>query len=173
MQKIIIATNNKGKFKELMEVLGDLPFQFLTLEEAGWNGIEPEESADTYEGNAIIKAEHVGKALNLPTIADDSGIHIDALEGELGVKTRRWGAGAKASDQEWLEPIPGQPPSLISPNAKVKFCQHQLSPSNLAFPFLPYFLPTAKPKSFQPSAKTKKMLSRIAERPLKNVRITS
>ncbi len=103
MGQIVIATGNKGKFKELMEVLGDLPFEFLTLEDIDWDGVEPEENADTYEGNAIIKAEYISKNYNMPAIADDSGIHVDALQGELGVKTRRWGAGAEANDSQWLE----------------------------------------------------------------------
>lgn len=102
MQKILIATTNKGKFKELMEVLGDLPFKFVSLTDEGITG-DVEETGKTYEENALLKAAHFGQIANLPTIADDSGIHIDALEGELGVKTRRWGAGEKATDEEWLD----------------------------------------------------------------------
>jgi len=102
MQKVLIATHNVGKFKELMEVLKKLPFEFLSLDD-----LDIEEDVDevgkTFEDNAILKAEFFGKMVNLPTIADDSGIHVDALADELGVKTRRWGAGAEASDQEWLD----------------------------------------------------------------------
>jgi len=101
MQKIVIATRNFGKYKELMEVLKDLPFKFVSLNDEKFEG-EAEENANTYEGNAILKAEYVGHRLNLPVIADDSGIHVDALKDELGVHTRRWGAGEKASDEEWL-----------------------------------------------------------------------
>lgn len=102
MEKILIATRNFGKYKELMEVLEELPFKFVSLNDEHIEG-DVEENADTYEGNAILKAEYFGRLSGLPTIADDSGIHIEALEGELGVKTRRWGAGAQASDQEWLD----------------------------------------------------------------------
>lgn len=102
MNKILIATRNFGKFKELMEVLEDLPFKFVSLTDEKIEG-DPEETGDTYEANAILKAEYYGRLANMPTIADDSGIHIDALAGELGVKTRRWGAGEKASDKEWLD----------------------------------------------------------------------
>lgn len=102
MQKILIATRNQGKFKELMEVLHDLPFQFASLNDENIEG-DVEETGETYEENAILKAEYFGKKANLPTISDDSGIQVDALIGELGVKTRRWGAGAKASDKEWLD----------------------------------------------------------------------
>lgn len=100
--KILIATRNFGKYKELMEVLEDLPFNFVSLNDENIEG-EVEENADTYEGNAILKADYFGRKSGLPTIADDSGIHVDALQGELGIKTRRWGAGAQASDQEWLD----------------------------------------------------------------------
>lgn len=101
MQKILIATHNQGKFKELMEVLHDLPFQFVSLDDEGIEG-DVHEHGETYEENAILKAEYFGKKANMPTIADDSGIVIEALQGELGVKTRRWGAGEKANDEEWL-----------------------------------------------------------------------
>ncbi|MBN1258988.1 non-canonical purine NTP pyrophosphatase [Candidatus Peregrinibacteria bacterium] len=102
MQKILVATHNYGKFKELMEVLHDLPFKFVSLNDEKI-GEDVHEGGETYEENAMIKAEFFGKKTGLPTIADDSGIMADALAGELGVKTRRWGAGEKANDKEWLD----------------------------------------------------------------------
>lgn len=102
MQKILVATHNHGKFRELMEVLHDLPFEFVSLEdESIFEDVE--ENGETFEANAIIKAEFFAELSGLPTIADDSGLHVDALAGELGVKTRRWGAGPNASDKEWLD----------------------------------------------------------------------
>lgn len=102
MQKLLIATHNFGKYKELMEVLENLPFKFVSLNDEKIED-DVEENGETYEENAIIKAEFFGRKSGLPTIADDSGIHVDALNNELGVRTRRWGAGEKASDEEWLE----------------------------------------------------------------------
>lgn len=102
MKKILIATRNFGKYKELMEVLEPLPFKFVSLNDENGEG-DVEENGNTYEENAILKATFFGQQLNLPTIADDSGLHVDALEGELGIKTRRWGAGENASDHRWLE----------------------------------------------------------------------
>jgi len=99
--KVLIATNNFGKFKELMEVLESLPFNFVSLRDEKIEG-DVEETGTTYEENAILKAEHFGRMANLPAIADDSGIVIEALQGELGIHTRRWGAGADASDEIWL-----------------------------------------------------------------------
>ncbi len=101
MNKILISTHNFGKFKELMEVLEDLPFKFVSLNDEHIKE-DVEENGNTYEENAIIKAEFFGRLTGLPTIADDSGIIVNAFDGELGVKTRRWGAGATANDEEWL-----------------------------------------------------------------------
>lgn len=101
MQKILIATHNFGKYKELMEVLEDLPFKFVSLNDEKIEE-DVEEHGETFEENAILKAEFFSRLTGLPAIADDSGIHVDALNNELGVKTRRWGAGARASDEEWL-----------------------------------------------------------------------
>ena len=85
-----------------MEVLEGLPFQFVSLNDEHIK-TDVEEAGETFEENAILKAVAFGSLTGLPTIADDSGIHVDALEGELGVKTRRWGAGEKANDKEWMD----------------------------------------------------------------------
>lgn len=101
--KLLVGTNNQGKFIEISEVLGDLGLKLLTPQDLSVE-IDPEETGSTFAENALLKARHFfehGGAV--PTIADDSGIIIDALEGELGVQTRRWGAGANASDEEWIE----------------------------------------------------------------------
>jgi len=90
MQKILIATHNFGKYKELMEVLEELPFKFASLNDEKVED-DVEENGESFEANAIIKAEFFSRLTGLPAIADDSGIHVDALGGELGVKTRRWG----------------------------------------------------------------------------------
>lgn len=102
MAKILIATRNRGKFNGLKEGLEGLPFQFVSLEDEGIEG-DVVETGETYEENAILKAEYFGKIAGLTTLSDDSGIVVDALANELGVKTRRWGAGHEASDQEWLD----------------------------------------------------------------------
>lgn len=102
MQKILIATHNQGKFSELLEVLEDLPYDFVSLNDLQIKD-DVEEHGETYAENAKIKAEFFQKLTKLPTIADDSGIEVAALKNELGVQTRRWGAGKSASDKEWLE----------------------------------------------------------------------
>lgn len=103
MQKILIATHNKGKFIEICKILSSVKnYNFVSLADLGISE-DVEETGTSFEENAKIKAEFFAKKSGLVTIADDSGIIIDALRGELGVKTRRWGAGAEASDKEWTD----------------------------------------------------------------------
>jgi len=101
-KRILIATSNKGKFKEIMEILGDLPYEFMSLDDLNLSG-DCEENADSFEGNALLKARYYFQKSGLMTLTEDSGIIVDALQGELGVKTRRWGAGEKATDEEWID----------------------------------------------------------------------
>jgi XTP/dITP diphosphohydrolase len=99
--KILLGTRNKGKFQEITQVLSELPVTVLSLDEAGITH-DPEEHGTTYEDNAVLKARAYAELGKLPTVADDSGIVIEALAGELGVLTRRWGAGKDATDEEWI-----------------------------------------------------------------------
>lgn len=98
---ILIATKNPGKFKEISEFMKGLKLQFVSLSDLGIEHDYPEEGL-TFEENALGKARFYSGLTGLPALADDSGIFINALADELGVKTRRWGAGEKASDEEWL-----------------------------------------------------------------------
>ncbi|PIQ78890.1 hypothetical protein COV81_03835 [Candidatus Peregrinibacteria bacterium CG11_big_fil_rev_8_21_14_0_20_41_10] len=100
--EILIATTNKGKFTEMMEVLGDLPHQFFSLNDLNIT-LDVDEAGLTYAENALLKAEQYYEVGNMPTIGEDSGIVVDALAGELGIHTRRWGARPKASDAKWIE----------------------------------------------------------------------
>ena len=86
----------------MKEVLSKLPIELLT---PSWLEIssEVDESGTTFQENALLKARHFFRLSDLPTLADDSGIVVEALENELGVQTRRYGAGPAASDQEWID----------------------------------------------------------------------
>jgi len=103
MEKILIATSNIGKFNEISSILEDLPIKLIALKDI--HLIVPEEIEDgkTYQENAYKKANYCAKKCGVMTLADDSGLIVDALKGELGVFTRRWGAGNKASDEEWIK----------------------------------------------------------------------
>lgn len=103
MEKILIATKNSGKFGEIKVILEDLPFEFIYLCEVRVKDDDFEEIYETHEENAMLKAHYYSAKTGFLTLADDSGIQVDALQGQLGVKTRRWGAGPNASDIEWIE----------------------------------------------------------------------
>ena len=91
MKEIVLASNNKGKIREVQEILTD--YKILSLEEMGID-IDVEEDKDTFEGNAIKKAVEISKYLNgKMVIADDSGIEIEYLDGFPGVFTKRWNPG--------------------------------------------------------------------------------
>ena len=101
--KLLIGTNNIGKVTEITECLSALPFELIAPKDLEVPiGASPE-TGSTFAENAVQKARYYHVHSGLPTIADDSGIAIDALEGELGVHTRRWGAGPYASDEEWID----------------------------------------------------------------------
>lgn len=100
--RLLLGTNNAGKIIEMREVLSGLPINILTLKEIGIDS-DIHEHGSTYRENALIKARHFQKLSKLPTLADDSGIVVEALKNELGVQTRRWGAGPQASDSEWID----------------------------------------------------------------------
>jgi len=102
MKKILIATGNVGKYREILEVLGDLPIQFLSLADLNLKN-DVAETGETFAENALLKAKTFFEKTKIPTIGEDSGLSVAALAGELGVKTRRWGAGENATDAEWLD----------------------------------------------------------------------
>ena len=99
--KILIATTNRGKFKGILETLQTFDAEFVSLEDVGITA-DFEEVGESFAEIALGKARFYHGLSGLPTVADDSGIIVDAIAGELGLKTRRWGAGASASDEEWL-----------------------------------------------------------------------
>lgn len=95
-EKIIMATNNQGKLKEVKDILKD--YEILSLKDLNCN-IEVEEDKDTFEGNSFKKALEISKLLKMPCIADDSGLCIEELDGFPGVKTARF-LGEDASQEE-------------------------------------------------------------------------
>lgn len=91
MKEIVIASSNKGKIKEAVDILKE--YKIISMEELGID-IDVEEDQKTFEGNAIKKAETIAKTLNGKLcIADDSGIEIEYLDGFPGVFTKRWHKG--------------------------------------------------------------------------------
>ncbi|MAM63433.1 RdgB/HAM1 family non-canonical purine NTP pyrophosphatase [Maritimibacter sp. UBA3975] len=85
---LVIATHNKGKLREIADLL--LPFGVTCKSAGDFNLEEPDETEDTFAGNARIKAHFAAKATGLPALSDDSGIMVDALDGAPGVYTADW-----------------------------------------------------------------------------------
>jgi XTP/dITP diphosphohydrolase len=96
--KLILASNNQGKLREIRQLLAPYGFEVTTAAQAGFTE-DVEETGDTFEANARLKACTVAQALGLPALADDSGLTVDALGGAPGVYSARY-AGPDASDAE-------------------------------------------------------------------------
>ncbi|MBI2064685.1 MAG: non-canonical purine NTP pyrophosphatase [Candidatus Yanofskybacteria bacterium] len=99
--KILIATKNPGKAREISFFLKNFGFETVSLLNFA-NVPEVEETGKTFEENAIMKAKAYFESLGIPTVADDSGLAIDYLNGEPGVKSRRW-LGYEMTDQEMID----------------------------------------------------------------------
>ncbi len=91
MTQLLVATHNKGKTKEIQSILTDIGFSILSLDEVSKDVPEPKETGITYEENALIKARSAGDVTTMLSMADDSGLEVDALPGELGVYSARYG----------------------------------------------------------------------------------
>ena len=95
-QKIVIASHNPGKVREIADLLEPLGLQAVSAAEM--NLPEPVEDGDTFEANALIKARAAAEGAGLPALADDSGLCVDALDGQPGIHSARWGGAEKDFD---------------------------------------------------------------------------
>ncbi|UUE56930.1 XTP/dITP diphosphatase [Pectobacterium aroidearum] len=102
MQKVVLATGNPGKVRELASLLADFGLDIVAQTELGVDSAE--ETGLTFIENAILKARHAAQITGLPAIADDSGLAVDALGGAPGIYSARY-AGADASDQQNLDKL--------------------------------------------------------------------
>lgn len=89
IEKLIFATGNEGKLKEIRMILGDLGVEILSLKEAGID-TDVEENGTTFEENAVIKATEIMKLTGEVVLADDSGLEVDALNREPGIYSARY-----------------------------------------------------------------------------------
>ena len=99
--KLILASNNKGKLAELKAMLSDMGVEILSQSEAGLD-LDVEETGTTFAENALLKARAACEASGEAAVADDSGLMVDALGGEPGVYSARYGGGG-LSDPEKCE----------------------------------------------------------------------
>jgi XTP/dITP diphosphohydrolase len=136
MNKLLIATGNNGKIVEFKELLKGIPFDITTPREAGIN-LDVEETGSTYHENAAIKAKAFAEASGMLALADDSGLEVDALNGEPGLLSSRYaGEGASDTDrvQFLLDKLEGVPEdkrtarfrcviALASPEGHIEYCE--------------------------------------------------
>ena len=94
--KLILASHNKGKLREIAALVEPFGISVISAGDLGLS--EPDETEDSFVGNARIKAHFAAKASNLPALSDDSGIEIDALDGAPGVYTADWAETPKGRD---------------------------------------------------------------------------
>ena len=101
LPRLLIATHNTGKLRELTELLGDVPYELVSLGDMGIHH-DVDETGVTLEQNAVLKAETYSELAGIKTLADDSGLEVDALDGAPGVHSARY-AGPDATDTERIE----------------------------------------------------------------------
>ena len=97
--RLILASNNKNKLREFKQLVEGMDIELLSQSEAGLH-LDVEETGTTFEENAYLKAKAVPDALGCAAVADDSGLVVDALNGEPGVYSARYGPGHDASDED-------------------------------------------------------------------------
>jgi len=97
--KLVIASHNKGKLKEMIELMAPLGIEVMLASDL--NLPEPEETEDSYIGNAKLKAVAAAKASELPALADDSGLSVDALGGMPGIYSARWADKSENGERDF------------------------------------------------------------------------
>ena len=105
-QKLLVATGNPGKLREVSQILAGLPFEVLSLKDLGIS-MEVEETGATFTENAILKAEAYCASAGVLTLADDSGLVVDALGGRPGVLSARYG-GEGLTDPQRVDLLLGE-----------------------------------------------------------------
>lgn len=103
-RRIAVASHNRHKLREIARICADWPVEWVTVDDDAREFPEVEETGDTYLENASLKAQAVAAALELPALADDSGIEVDALGGAPGPRSARY-AGEHATDEENLKQL--------------------------------------------------------------------
>jgi len=90
MKEIVIASTNEGKIKEIKAMLNEINIDVKSIKDVFDQDIEIEENGKTFQENALIKAQTICDMIHLPTLADDSGLEVDAMNGEPGIYSARF-----------------------------------------------------------------------------------
>ncbi|HHF6228542.1 TPA: RdgB/HAM1 family non-canonical purine NTP pyrophosphatase [Haemophilus influenzae] len=131
-QKIVLATGNKGKVKEMADVLSDFGFEVIAQTDLGIES--PEETGLTFVENALLKARYASEKSGLPAIADDSGLVVSALNGAPGLYSARY-AGEEGNDAKNREKLLTELAHVAQDKRQAKFVscivflQHPTDPS--------------------------------------------
>ncbi|MCV6609710.1 MAG: XTP/dITP diphosphatase [Amphritea sp.] len=133
-RQIVLASGNKGKLKELNQILGELGVDVLPQSE--FQVPDADETGLSFVENAILKARHACQLTGLPALADDSGLEVDALNGAPGIYSARFaGAGATDADnnQKLLQQLEGKPAAERSARFRcvLVFMRHAEDPTPL------------------------------------------
>ncbi len=103
MEKLVVATKNKGKIVEIKKVLSNIPFDVVTMSDLGIN-IDVDEDGTTFEENSMKKAKEICRLSHTIVMADDSGLEVDFLNGAPGIYSARFG-GPEATDMDKNEKL--------------------------------------------------------------------
>jgi len=168
MKKIIIASNNKGKIKEIRAIIGEQDIELLDLKDIGFTD-EITEDGYSIKENAVKKGLSVMKAVGELTIADDSGLEVDAIDGQPGVLSARFsgeGATDESNNRKLLEHLSNIPMekrgaqfrcvmALIYPNGRILtaegICRGRIAYKPIGdkgFGYDPIFIPNGYDKTF-------------------------
>jgi XTP/dITP diphosphohydrolase len=132
MKKVVLASGNKGKVREINQILAGLDFEVVPQTE--FDVPEIEETGLTFVENAILKARNAAQHTGLPAIADDSGLEVDALRGAPGIYSARYagvGAGDEANLKKLLEELQAVPGADRSARFQclMVFMEHGMDPT--------------------------------------------
>lgn len=134
MTQLVLASGNRGKLDELKALLGDLNIEVVS--QSAFDVPKADETAATFVENALIKARNAAVHAGLPTIADDSGLCVDALGGEPGVRSARYAGadgGDEANNRKLLSELGGVPEQQRSAHfhSTVVYVRHAADPAPL------------------------------------------
>ncbi|MCA9953708.1 MAG: non-canonical purine NTP pyrophosphatase, partial [Anaerolineales bacterium] len=119
MAKLLVATHNKGKVIEFAEMLQDMEIEWLSLDDLGVTE-DVEETGHTFRENSVLKAQAYAAISGLLTLADDSGLEVDALNGAPGVYTARYG-GEGLTDVQRYEKLLDDIKDVPEPQRTARF----------------------------------------------------
>ncbi|GAA0421239.1 XTP/dITP diphosphatase [Cocleimonas flava] len=131
-QKVVLASGNAGKLREFFEILGNAGFEVVA--QSDYDVTDVPETGLTFVENAIIKARNAAQQTGLPALADDSGIEVDALNGQPGIYSARYsGEGNAANNQKLLEEMKDVPDEKRTARFRccIVFMRHAEDPSPL------------------------------------------